>query len=117
MTMPDSIGRKHPGNQSLSAAARFGHLEGSSTGSFEGTDLSRRKERVSSNDRRAHTIARNQEKTMNDEVRSAKRIGQVVKRRVRELRDAWGRLAGGTVPDMEPAPVPVPVYVRRRRRR
>jgi hypothetical protein len=45
-----------------------------------------------------------------------KRIGQVLKRRVRQLRDAWGRVAGGTAPDMELAPVPVPVYVRRRRR-
>jgi hypothetical protein len=117
MTLRHSIERGRPGNQSLSAAARFGHPEPSSTGSFEGTDLSRRKERVSSNDRRAHTLACKQEETMNEEVRSAKRIGQVLKRRARELRDAWGRLAGGTVPDMEPVPVPVPVYVRRRRRR
>jgi succinate dehydrogenase/fumarate reductase flavoprotein subunit len=115
--MRHSIGREHPGIQSLSAATRFGHLEGSSTDSFEGTELSRRKERVSSNDRRTHTDPRKQEEAMNDEVQSAKRIGQVLERRVRELRDAWGRFADGTAHDMEPAPVPVPGYVRRRRQR
>ena len=51
-----------------------------------------------------------------EEMRHGKRIGHVLNRRVRQLRDAWGRLAVGSAPDMEPIPVPVPVYVRPRRR-
>ncbi len=44
-------------------------------------------------------------------------VSYVIKRRVRALRDALGRVVSGFIPDPAAVPVLVPVYVRPRRRR
>ena len=54
---------------------------------------------------------------MSDDRNPRRPVSFVIKRRVRALRDALGRMVSGFIPDPAAVPVLVPVYVRPRRRR